>query len=42
MKEPNMALREIRDIRPHLVLEGLFEPKTFWRQEGERKSRVWK
>ena len=21
MKEPNMTLREIRDIRPHLVLE---------------------
>ena len=42
MKEPNMALREIRDIRPHLVLESLFEPKTFWRQEGERRARVWK
>ena len=36
MKEPNMALREIRDIRPHLVLEGSFEPKTFWRQEREK------
>ena len=32
-----MALREIRDIRPHLVLEGSFEPKTFWRQERERE-----
>ena len=38
MKEPNMALREIRDIRPHLVLEGLLEPKTFWRQEREREE----
>ena len=35
-----MALREIRDIRPYLVLEGSFEPKTFWRQERERRVRV--
>ena len=35
-----MALREIRDIRPHLVLEGSFKPKTFWRQERERRARV--
>ena len=37
MKEPNMALREIRDIRPHLVLEGHIVPKTYLREEGEEK-----
>ena len=36
--KPNMALRETRDLRPHLVLEGSFEPKTFWRQEREREK----
>ena len=29
MKEPHMALKEIRDIRPHLVLDGHIVPKTF-------------
>ena len=31
MKEPNMALREIRDIRPHLVLERHIVSKTYLR-----------
>ena len=37
MKEPNMALREIRDIRPHLVLEGSFEPKRFGDKRGREE-----
>ena len=32
MKEPNMALREIRDIRAHLVLEWHIVPKMFLRE----------
>ena len=37
MKEPNMALREIREIRPHLVLEGHIVPKTFLRERERIK-----
>ena len=37
MKEPNMALRGIRDIIPHLVLEWHIVPKTFLRERKRRK-----
>ena len=36
----NMALGKMSDLRPHLVLEGSFEPKTFWSKEIEEKARA--
>ena len=40
--KPNMALHLKWEIRPKVVLEGSFEPKMFWRQDRERRARVWK
>ena len=42
MKKPNMALREIRDITPHLVFEGHIVPKTFLRERKRRKLGFYK
>ena len=38
MKEPNMALREKRDIRPHLVLDGTLCQKRFERERVRGES----
>ena len=37
-----MALREIRDIRPNVVLEGSFEQKHFGDKREEKKLGFWK
>ena len=43
MKEPNMALGEISDIRPHLVLEISHLCKNVFERVGEdKKLGFWK